>query len=61
MAGSVMIIVNDYWKVIGTTELAASISYDDVGFCCFAVACLQVLGFLPNTFFYRKSRNQAMG
>lgn len=32
MAGSVMITVNDYWEVIGATELAASISYDDVGF-----------------------------
>lgn len=47
--GSVIITVNDDWKGFGVIELAAGISYDDVGFwwstdcCCFAVGCLQVL------------------
>lgn len=61
--GSVMVTANDHWEdFFGVVELAVGISYDDGDpptTVCFAVGCLQVL--LPNTFLYRKSKNQSMG
>lgn len=59
--GSVIITVNDDWKGFGVIELAAGISYDDVGF-WWSTDCLlfrrRLFASPSYTFLYRKSRNQ---